>query len=55
MDIKRLYTECVRVFKVTKKPDWNEFKKVFQITGLGIVVIGCIGFLVIMLYELLFV
>ena len=32
MNLKKLYNESVRVFKVTKKPTWNEFKKVVPAT-----------------------
>jgi len=50
MELKRFYKECVRVLKITKKPTTAEFKKVFQITGLGAIVIGLIGFIVMMVY-----
>lgn len=49
---KSFYQECVRVFKITKKPTKQEFKRIFTITGLGIVLIGAIGFLVALIYNI---
>ena len=40
------YSQCVRVFKITKKPDRQEFITVTKIAGVGILIIGAIGFLV---------
>ena len=42
---KRFYIECLRVLKITKKPDKFEFKTIVKASGLGILVIGLIGFL----------
>ncbi len=44
--IKTFYAECVRVFKITKKPTKEEFKAIVKVSGLGILLIGFIGFLV---------
>lgn len=49
---KSFYQECIRVFKITKKPNKQEFKRIFLVTGLGIVVIGAIGFLVALVYSM---
>jgi protein transport protein SEC61 subunit gamma and related proteins len=38
--------ECVRVLKITRKPNMEEFKTVSKITGLGMLVIGAIGFII---------
>lgn len=35
-----------RVLKMARKPDSEEYSKTIQITGLGIVLIGGIGFLI---------
>lgn len=51
--VKEFIKECRRVLKVTKKPTNLEFKRIFQITGLGILLIGLIGFVIFMGYELL--
>jgi len=44
--IKSFVGECVRVLKVTKKPDAFEFKTIVKVSGLGILIIGLIGFIV---------
>ena len=50
--LKKFYAECVRVLTVTKKPDAVEYKTVVKVSGLGIVVIGLIGFIVTMIRQL---
>ena len=52
--LKRFYIECTRVLKVTKKPDSVEFKTIVKVSGLGIIVIGIIGFIISMLKQLFF-
>lgn len=47
--VKSYLTECVRVLRVTKKPSMEEFKTVVKISGLGILIIGLIGFIIQML------
>ena len=51
--LKSFIGECLRVLKVTKKPDAIEFKTVVKVSGIGILVIGLIGFLV-QMFKLLF-
>lgn len=51
--LKNFIRECVRVLKVTKKPTTLEFKTIVKVTGLGIIVIGLVGF-IIQLIKLLF-
>ena len=46
--------ESVRVLKVTKRPDSIEFKTIVKVSGLGILVIGLIGFLIQMSKALIF-
>ena len=50
--LKRFLKECGRVLKVTKKPTKEEFKTIVKISGLGIAVIGVIGFILHMAYYL---
>ena len=52
--IKTFIRECVRVFKITKKPTQEEFKTISKVSGLGILIIGLIGFLATMIKVLLF-
>ena len=45
--------ECKRVLKVTKKPGKEEFKGIVKASGLGMAIIGAIGFLVQLAKELI--
>jgi len=51
---KSFIGECKRVLKITKKPSSDEFKVIFKVSGIGIIVIGLVGFLISMLKQLLF-
>jgi len=51
---KGFTNECVRVLKVTKKPDSLEFKTIVKVAGLGILVIGLLGFLFTMGKQIFF-
>ena len=51
--IRSFIMECARVLRITKKPDSIEFKTIVKVSGLGILIIGAIGFIVQML-KLLF-
>ncbi|MBR9690779.1 protein translocase SEC61 complex subunit gamma [Candidatus Woesearchaeota archaeon] len=51
---KEFVGECRRVLRVTKKPDAFEFKTIVKVSGLGILVIGLIGFILTIGKELLF-
>ena len=42
----KFFNECSRVLKITKKPSNHEFWTTVKITGLGILVIGLLGFLI---------
>ena len=46
--------ECLRVLKVTRKPDKIEFRTIVKVSGLGMILIGFIGFLITLLKQLLF-
>jgi|TARA_B100002003_G_C13819661_1_gene403548 protein transport protein SEC61 subunit gamma-like protein len=52
--LKSFAGECKRVLKVTKKPDRTEFKTIVKVSGLGIIIIGMIGFIITMLKLLIF-
>jgi len=51
---KEFIIECKRVLKVTKKPSRDEFKTIVKVSGVGILIIGLIGFLIHFAKELLF-
>ncbi|MBS3101850.1 protein translocase SEC61 complex subunit gamma [Candidatus Woesearchaeota archaeon] len=51
--LKNFIGECKRVLTVTKKPDAAEFKTIVKVSGLGMLIIGLVGF-VITMFKLLF-
>ena len=51
---KTFVRECVRVFKITKKPTKEEYKTISKVAGLGILIIGLIGFIVHLVKVLVF-
>lgn len=46
MKLKNFIVECKRVLVVTKKPTNEEFKTIVKVSGLGIIIIGAIGFFI---------
>lgn len=46
--------ECLRVLKITKKPGREEYKTIVKVSGLGIIIIGLIGFLIQIIKQTLF-
>jgi protein transport protein SEC61 subunit gamma and related proteins len=51
--IKAYSLECWRVLRITQKPGNEEFKTIVKVSGLGMLIIGFIGFLITMIKELL--
>jgi protein transport protein SEC61 subunit gamma-like protein len=51
--IKEFAIECRRVLKITKKPTNEEFKTIVKVSSIGMLLIGFIGFLVVLIRELL--
>lgn len=51
--LKTFYQQCIRVFKITKKPTKEEYKAIMKVSGLGILLIGFIGFIVHVIDQLL--
>ncbi|MBM4240790.1 MAG: protein translocase SEC61 complex subunit gamma [Euryarchaeota archaeon] len=45
--------QCKRVLKISKKPDRFEFTNVAKITGIGIIIIGVIGFIISIIAQLI--
>jgi len=50
---KSFLIECRRVWQVTKKPTKEELKVIVKVTGIGILAIGALGFVINMLWQLL--
>ena len=40
-----------RVLKMARKPDNDEFLKVVQVTGIGMILIGALGFLIYLIWT----
>ncbi|MGM5482092.1 MAG: protein translocase SEC61 complex subunit gamma [Nanobdellota archaeon] len=45
--------EYWRVLRVTKKPDSMEFKTIIKVSGLGMILIGLIGFIIQLTWEIM--
>ena len=52
--LREFIRECARVLRVTKKPGPVEFKTVVKVSGLGMIIIGFIGFMIQIVYRLFF-
>ena len=53
MSLKAFWANCVRVLKITRKPDRNEFRDLVKVTGIGLIIIGFMGFLIQVAYLLI--
>jgi protein transport protein SEC61 subunit gamma-like protein len=57
MDIKESTSQFIRnakrVFRVSRKPDKEEFLNFSKVTAIGIAIIGVIGFVIILIGELI--
>jgi len=50
--LKQFTRECVRVYKVTKKPNKPVFMTIVKVSAVGILIIGAIGFIVHLIQRL---
>ncbi len=50
---KSFLKECRRVLQITKKPSKEEYKTIAKVTGIGILLIGALGFIISILGALL--
>ena len=48
----RFYKECKRVLRVSKKPNAEEFINFSKVTAIGILIIGVIGFIMVLIAQL---
>ena len=51
---KSFINESIRVLRITRKPSREEFKTIVKVSGLGMIIIGLIGFVITMIRQLLF-
>ena len=52
--VKRFIKEAMRVLRITKKPNKTEFSSIVKVTGLGMLIIGAIGFIIFLANQFLF-
>ncbi len=50
--LKDFTKECIRVLKVIKKPDKEEYVTIVKVTSLGIAIIGLVGLIIQMINQL---
>jgi len=50
--VGKFFMDSKRIFRVSRKPSKEEYKRMALIIGLGIVIIGIIGFLIQLFFEL---
>ncbi|MCK4634383.1 MAG: protein translocase SEC61 complex subunit gamma [Candidatus Aenigmarchaeota archaeon] len=51
MGLKNFIKNCTRVLKVTRRPTREEYLAASKITGLGIILIGIIGFVIFLIFH----
>ena len=51
---KRILVECKRVLRITKKPNSIEFKTIVKVSGLGMAIIGLVGFVIQIMKQIFF-
>lgn len=52
-DAKKKLNEYIRVLKISRKPDREEFEMAAKVTGAGMLLIGALGFIFYLLEALL--
>ncbi len=51
--MRKFLYEARRVLKVARKPDREEYWTVAKVTGLGVLLIGAVGFAIMLVAELI--
>ena len=51
-ELKAFWKKCKRVWIVMKKPTRKEYELTAKVTALGILVLGVIGFLIMIVFQL---
>lgn len=51
--LRKFLYECKRVLQVARKPDKDEYWTVAKVTGLGVIIIGVLGFVIMLIAELI--
>lgn len=50
--MKEKIREYIRILKLTKKPDWKEYSTIAKTTSVGLLIIGFIGFIIYLIFNL---
>ncbi len=53
LKFKGFLSESMRVLRITKKPGKEEFKAIVKVSGIGILIIGLIGFIIFVIGDIL--
>jgi protein transport protein SEC61 subunit gamma-like protein len=51
--LREFFHECKRVWRVARKPDKSEYLTIAKVTGLGILLVGFVGFIIMIVAHLL--
>lgn len=54
LKVRTFISECIRVVKITKKPDKAEYKTIVKASAIGMAIIGALGFVTNMVKQLFF-
>ena len=52
-NIKSFFSQCVRVWKILRKPDMYEYKTTTKVSAIGLIAIGLIGFVISVMMNLI--
>ena len=55
MNVSEMFSQFIndskRIFIVSRKPTWEEYKRMAIIVALGIVIVGVLGYLIMLLFA----
>jgi protein transport protein SEC61 subunit gamma-like protein len=51
--VKEFFQNCKRLLQVARKPEREEYLRISKITGIGIMLIGGLGFLIMLVSTLI--
>ena len=52
-DFNKFIKDAKRVLKVSRKPDWPEYKDLAKVSAIGVVIVGGIGYILVHLGSLI--
>ena len=52
MELVGMLESWKRIFTISKKPDWEEYKLMLKVITLGVIVIALIGYVVLLFFAL---